>query len=227
MRKFLLGILLIVAGVFVASCDDTETYADQRNRERDSINLYLRYHDVKVISEAQFRQRYEAYQSDPTVVLTDTAKDNNEFVLFENTGVYMQIIELGCGERIKEGETVDVLCRFDEYNLLTNARGDSLQVSNNILNYSYLVDKMSVTNTYGTFTASFDSNQSLMYMVYGSTSVPNGWLVPLTYIKIGRTQTPEDRIAHLKIIVPHSEGTQSASASVYPCLYDITYQRGR
>lgn len=225
MRKLLLGISIVMAAVFMASCDDTETYADQRNRERDSINLYLRYHDVQVISEAQFKQRYEAYQSDPSVVLTDTAK--NEYVLFEKTGVYMQVIDLGCGERIKDGETVDVLCRFDEYNLLTSARGDSLQVSNNILNYSYLVDKMSVSNRYGTFTASFDREQSLMYMVYGTTSVPNGWLEPLTYIKIGRPQSADDRIAHLKLIVPHSEGTQAASSSVYPCLYDITYQRGR
>lgn len=225
MRKLLMGILVIMVAVFVASCDDTETYADQRNRERDSINLYLRYHNVQVISEAQFKQRYEAYQSDPSVVLTDTEK--NEYVLFENTGVYMQIIDIGCGEPIKEGETTDVLCRFDEYNLLVSARGDSLQLSNNILDYSYLVEKMTVTNSYGTFTASFDSNQSLMYMVYGTTSVPNGWLEPLTYIKIGRPQTATDRIAHLKLIVPHSEGTQAASSSVYPCLYDITYQRGR
>ena len=61
MRKLLMGILVIMAAVFVASCDDTETYADQRNRERDSINLYLRYHNVQVISEAQFKQRNEPY----------------------------------------------------------------------------------------------------------------------------------------------------------------------
>lgn len=225
MRKLLFGILVILGMAFVASCDDSETYADQRNRERDSINLYLRYHDVQVISESQFEERYAAYQNDPTVVLTDTAL--NEFVLFETSGVYMQIIDVGCGDVIQEGETTDVLCRFYEYNLLTSARGDSLQLSNNVLSYSYLVDKMSVTNSYGTFTASFDTSQSLMYQAYSSAAVPNGWLVPLSYIKIGRPETAEDRIAHVLLIVPHSEGTATASSSVYPCLYDLTYERGR
>ena len=31
----------------------------------------------------------------------------------------MQIVRRGCGERIKNGESVNVLCRFNEYNLLT------------------------------------------------------------------------------------------------------------
>ncbi len=211
--------------VFIASCDDTETYADQRNRENDSINMYLRYHNVQVVSESQFKQRYEAHLTDPSVVLTDTAL--NEYVLFKTSGVYMQILEEGCGDVIKEGETVDVLCRFYEYNLSTSAKGDSLQLSNNVLSYSYLVDKMSVSNNYGTFTASFDASQSLMYQAYSSTAVPSGWLVPLTYLKIGREKTAEDRKAHVKLIVPHAEGTQTASSSVYACLYDLTYQRGR
>ena len=225
MKKLLLSILVILGMASIASCDDSETYADQRKKERDSINLYLRYHNVQVISESQFEERYEAYQNDPTVVLTDTAL--NEFVLFDNSGVYMQIIDVGCGDVIQHGETVDVLCRFYEYNLLTNANGDSLQLSNNVLSYSYLVDKMSVTNSYGTFTASFDTNQSLMYLAYYSAAVPNGWLVPLTYVKVGRPESDDDRIAHVMLIVPHSEGTSTASSSVYPCLYDLTYERGR
>ena len=96
--------------------------------------------------------------------MTDVSK--NEFVLLESSGIYLQIVEKGCGEKIKDGETATVLCRFTERNLLT----DSIIATNNILYFSALVDKMSVTNTSGTFTASFDPTSSVMYQVYGRSS---------------------------------------------------------
>ena len=118
---------------------------------------------------------------------------------------------------------MSVLCRFTERNLLT----DSIQLSNDVLAYSSLVDKMNVKRSLGTFTASFVTSSSVMYSVYGSASVPSGWLVPLAYIKLGRPATADEKIAKVRIIVPHSQGQQYAMQSVYPCLYDITYERGR
>lgn len=75
----------------------------------------------------------------------------------------MQIVRNGCGEKIKDGETATVLCRFTEKNILT----DSIQLSNDILQYNSIVDKMTVTNTSGTFTASFIYGESVMNWVYG------------------------------------------------------------
>ena len=68
-----------------------------------------------------------------------------------------------------------------------------------------------------------------MYRAYGngSTTVPQGWLVPLTFINLGRYIHADDEIAKVRLIVPHDMGQAYATASVYPCLYDITYQRGR
>ena len=43
----------------------------------------------------------------------------------------------------------------------------------------------------------------------------------------GRPLSADDRIARVRIIVPSTEGTYAATMSVYPCLYDITYERGR
>ena len=34
-----------------------------------------------------------------------------------SNGIYMQVIDQGCGDYIKKGTSVDVLVRFDEYNL--------------------------------------------------------------------------------------------------------------
>lgn len=103
---------------------------------------------------------------------------------------------------------------------------DSLQSTNMIGYYISVVDKMNVTNTSGTFTATFQKGESLMYSLYGSTSVPSGWLAPFTYINLGRQDSEDNEIAHVRIIVPHTQGHSYATSGVYPCLYDITYQRG-
>ena len=90
-----------------------------------------------------------------------------------------------------------------------------------------VVDKMDVTNTSGTFTASFVAGESVMASDYGSTAVPAGWLTPLSYINVGRVTSEDDELAKVRLIVPHTQGQQYASSSVYPCYYEITYERGR
>lgn len=200
--------------LFFTACSNNETYSDKKKRERAAITQYIANHHINVISEAQF------YAQNCT---TDTAK--NEYVLFSSSGVYMQIVREGCGAKLKNGETARVLCRFTETNLKT----DSVQLSNQYNSFTYLVDKMDVTNTTGTFRASFVKGSSLMYVAYGrsgSTAVPGGWLVPFTFIKVGRPKTATDEIAKVNLIVPHTQGQAVASARVYPCLYNITYERG-
>ena len=212
MRKIQIVIFAIIGIVALASCSNSETYADQKKKERTAINKLIADSTINVISESTFNAQ------DST---TDVSK--NQYVLFESSGVYMQIIRKGCGEKIKDGETVTVLCRFNEYNLLQSA--DSVQLSN--MGISWLVDKIMVKRNSGTYTASFDKNSSLMYTAYSSAAVPNGWLIPLSYINIGRPTKEGDEIAKVKLIVPHSQGQQYASQNVYPCLYELTFQRGK
>lgn len=210
MKKLLLFIPAIVALVIIAGCNTTQTYAEQRDRENGAIGKFIADSSIKVISEAEFKAK--DYTTDV---------DANEYVLFSNTGVYMQIIHKGCGEKIKNGEVVTVLCRYSEKNILT----DSVISSNNVLLYSSIVDKMSVINTSGTFTASFVSGSSVMASRYG-TSVPGGWLAPFRYINVGRRKSAEDQIAKVKLIVPSPQGQAHASANVYPCYYTISFERG-
>lgn len=212
MKNLAFAFIAFLAIVSVASCDDTETYAEQKDRERAAINKYIVDSAINVITETEFKE--QGYK-------TDLSK--NQFVLMRNSGVYMQIVREGCGEKIKDGETSTVLCRFTERNMLT----DSLQLTNDNINFATTVDKMSVTNSSGTFTASFIAGSSVMYTFYGSASVPSGWLVPLTYIKVGRPENADEEIAKANLIVPHTQGHRYASSGVYPCYYTITYQRGR
>ena len=215
MKKLLYLLIIIAAGILAGilnSCDDGETYAEQKAKERAAINQYISDYGVTVITEAEFEAQ------DCT---TDTSK--NEFVLLGSSGVYMQIVRKGCGEQLVSGETATVLVRFTEYNLLE----DTLQLTNDILTYSSVVDVMTVSRSGNTFTGYFDANNSLMYYAYGSTSVPSGWLYPFEYVNVGRPESDDDEVTKLVLIVPHSEGHAYASSGVYPCLYYLTYQRGR
>lgn len=209
--SFLLLCLIGLTAV-ITSCNDDETYADKLKKERSAISKYIADSNVTVITEQQF------YAQDS---MTNVKK--NEFVLFTASGVYMQIVRKGVGTKLKSGETANVLVRFKERNLLT----DSLLLSNENLYYSAIVDKMSVQNKSGTFKGSFLNGESLMATYYGTTAIPGGWLVPLAYINLGRPVNEDDEIARVRLIVPSEQGTNAATQSVYPCLYDISYQRGR
>lgn len=238
MKKLLLSIIAIAALVTFAACDHNETYADQRNRELDSINAFLRNENVKVIKESEFEQRFEARKAgDKTIKLTDTDPNNNEYVLFESNGIYMQVIHDGCGDYIAKGKTQNVLCRYTEYCLANRAKicDDAITLTNDVPRFAIYTDEMSVKNTSGTFEGSFvDTNHSLLAQTYNSSyygsvsaTVPSGWLIPFSWIKIGRLITADDELAHVRLLVPHTYGTTSASASVYACLYDIRFQAAR
>src|SRR5574344_813960 len=168
MKKIAWMFLALCAVMIIASCNSGETYAEKRDKERAAIKQFIADSAINVISEDQFKQQNYT---------TDVSK--NQFVLFNSSGVYMQIVREGVGAKLADGETATVLCRFTEFNIID----DSIQLRNDILYYSSIVDKMTVTNTSGTFTATYDSNSSVMYTAYGSTSVPTGWIVPMSYIK--------------------------------------------
>ena len=221
MKKLIFPLLVLATVLFVTSCENYETYGDKKAKERAAIDRYIAKEEIKVISEAQFKAQGEK-----------TDVDANEYVKLERTGVYMQIVRQGCGDKLEANKAVNILCRFEEYNILA----DSLLASNKASFWFYnltlkgwvdgsqYVDKMNVTRTGTTITASFMEGVMLMRHP-SSSSVPSGWLVPLNYVYIGRPENENDEIAQVRLIVPHSQGTADASSSVYPCYYEITYMR--
>ena len=184
------------------SCDDYETYAEMKEREKAYINDFIREQGIKVISK-------EAFEAKGCV--TDTAQGKNEFVLFEDKGVYMQIVRKGEGRTMESGERSVFMARYLEYNI---EDGDT--ISGNL--YAATPDYFICERNEDIFKASF--TQGYMYSIYGSV-VPNGWLLPLSYIKPGR---PNDKAAKVRLIVPHGQGTSTAAQYVYPTYYEITYE---
>ncbi|MGM9693119.1 MAG: DUF4827 domain-containing protein [Alloprevotella sp.] len=222
---FLLFVFAAV-GLF-CSCDDEETYADRREKENQQIQNFLNTGvslsdgnsdtysinvpgGINVISESDFAAK--GYTTDVS---------RNEYVLFNSSGVYMQIMRKGPGKPLAEGETATVLVRYTEYDIAS-----AYVRSTNVLNaYAVMPDVMTCTNSYGTIQASFLSG--VMKNTYDTSTVPAGWLIPLKYINLGRQDSENEEVARVRVIVPSTQGQINASANVYACFYDISYTRGR
>lgn len=194
MKKLTLFFLSLLAlTISFQACDNSKTYADMLEEEKDAINDFIKDRNIKVISQSQF------YAQDSTTNL-----DENEFVQLAS-GVYMQIVDRGSdniADTVKSND--EILVKFMEYDII---RKDT-SLSN--LADAAVVDAFRYTVTSSSIAGLFLQG----YMkTYYTTAVPAGWLVPLVYVR--------DR-AHVRLIVPSKMGTQNALQTVYPYYYDIT-----
>lgn len=204
MKKTILMLGTFLGLCILVSCNDYETYADQKEKERDAINEFIAFRGINVIEEATFHAQNNT---------TSTA--NNQYVYLNNSGVYMQIVREGCGRPLENGENTELQIRFYEQSIFDTAT----VISNNSATYN--PDVMSISRTGSNFTASF--TEGVMYSYY-SASVPAGWLVPFSYIKVDPADATGN-IAKVRLIVPHTQGHSIASSNVRPYFYEITFQR--
>lgn len=213
-KLFYLSVLVYALSFSFQSCNNGKTYAEMKEEEADAINKFILDNDIKVISEKEFLEN-------------DTMTAENEFVLFDKSGVYMNIQYRGDGKILEEGR-YNISSRFIEICIkdvsdMAISAGDTLN-SNRYSPYSenFLLTVGSSTSYSASFT---NIAQSAMYEMYSTSAVPSGWLVPFAYLKMKSyiSAPPSDKIARVKLIVPHSEGTSYATQYVYPCYYEITY----
>ena len=189
---------MTVVATLWCSCDDVETYAEMKERERAYINDFIQAQNIKVITKEEFEKD------------AVTNVEENEFVLFEDKGIYMQIVRRGEGKLMEDGNRGIFMARYLEQNIET---GDTISA-----NIYASPDYFTCERKGDTFSASFTNGY--MMSIYGSSAVPGGWLVPFSYITPGR---PNDKAAKVRLILPHGEGTSLASQQVYPTYYEITY----
>ena len=205
MKKFLfLAVSLIVASVGIVSCDDDETYAEQKEREAKRIRQWIASHDIDVMSMSDFLK--DTITNNP-----DCGPDStrNEYVLFADNGVYMQIVKRGGGEVMGPDALWYMNAEFVEVYVGT---GDTMTMNH----FQHEPDKLYIKRKGGNYTASFLSG--VMANVYGTT-VPSSWIMPFPYIKPGML----GGASKVRLIVPHNQGTQTASSNVYPTFYEITF----
>lgn len=206
--KYILFMMLIAVGI--TSCDNSETYGDRKKKERNAIAKFIAQENIHVIDEATFKANGNK---------TDVKK--NEYVYLQDYGIYMQIENEGCGVRlldIPNNQQMGIICRCVEYNIEQEAISLRSDIS------TYYADEMSVYHNDAEITASFTAPSGAMYQSYGA-SVPKGWITPLYYIKVGRPSQPGENIAYVRLIVPHTQGHATASGSVLPFHYELTYQK--
>ena len=215
-------LLSLIAFFSLQSCDNHKTYGELVDEEEDAIHAFIMKNDIKVISKKEF------FEKDST-----TAK--NEYVFFEENGIYMNIEHVGEGKTILHDGEYDILSRFveisiDDIDQMGVHAGDTLvrnMYANEYPSLQLKPEEYKVTIDGESYSGKFLAGASLMYQMYDQlTAVPGGWLLPLQYVKPVRTNEAA-KWARVKLIVPHSEGTTMAMRFVYPCYYEITYNLGK
>ena len=164
MKKLTLFFLsLLACGLAFQSCDNTKTYAEMLEDEKDAIKAFIRDSSITVISQTEF------YRNDSTT-------KENEYVQLAS-GVYMNIVNKGSANLADTVKPNDqILVRFSEYSLMDK----KATISN--LGYAEVVDEFNYRVTSSSIAGQF--TQGFMLSYYGP-AVPAGWLVPLDYVRDG------------------------------------------
>ncbi|MBS7575252.1 DUF4827 domain-containing protein [Bacteroides sp. NSJ-90] len=199
MKKLTLFFLSLLAlSLGFQACDDSKTYAEMLEEEKDGINNFIKDRNIKVISQTEF------YEQDSTTKSKDRGDDVDEFVQL-TSGVYMQIVDKGSENKADTVKSNDeVLVRFMEYSILDkDTTLSNLAAAETVDAFRYTVTSSSIAGIF---------LQGYMMSYYSSPAVPAGWLVPLTYVR---------DMAHVRLIVPSKMGHQTAMQYVYPYYYDI------
>lgn len=161
MKKLTLFFLsLLACGLAFQACDNTKTYAEMLEDEKDAIDAFLKDSSFVVISQSEFYRN-------------DSMTANNEFVQLAS-GVYMQILDKGSknpADTVKAND--QILVRFSELNI------SSREITLSNLYYPELVDEFNYRVTSTSIAGQFTQGM----MLYYGPAVPAGWLVPLAYVR--------------------------------------------
>ena len=216
MKKLIfLFLSLLTAGSLFQACDDSKTYAEMLEEEKDAVERFIKDSAIHVIS-------VEEFERNDTVTKAKVNGDAyDEFVFFPSEGVYMQIIDRGTSDvndkNAYKFEDGNIICtRYEEinidsrevaaFNIPLEGFEDAGQLYANPAVFRYVK-----TDTYSAGT--FIEMDYVWASFYGSTAVPQGWLLALPYLR---------DMAHVRLIVPSKMGHSSAQQYVVPYFYNIT-----
>jgi len=199
MKKLVICFIsFVLACITFYACSDNVTYAELLDNEKKAISNFIKDNNIKVITQKEFQD---------AGCVTDVNK--NEYVQ-TTSGVYMQIVDKGSdnlGDTIKNNDMV--LARYSEYRLEKDSAA-TLVISNLDVSHVAQVDIFRYQKIGSSASGLFSSG--MMYNVYNSQTVPQGWLIPFNYIRDG---------ARVKLIVPSKMGHETAMSAVKAYFYDI------
>lgn len=217
MKKLLILFLslLAIGGIFQA-CDNSKTYAEMLEDEKNAVNQFISDSAIHVIS-------LEEFEKDTFTMAKANGDPYDEYVAFSN-GIYMQIVKR---DTITDRATVslpsnnflnnnNIIVRYLEKDIMTRELtcfnvflpeyADATQLYTNPAVFRYVND--GTYSAYGIFT------QMDYYWAsyYQTTAVPVGWLLALPYVRNG---------AHVRMIIPSKMGHSNSQQYVTPFYYDI------
>ena len=105
---FLFLSLLAAGGIFQA-CDDSKTYAEMLEDEKNAVNKFIKDKGIRIISQDEFEKND-----------TVTNLDRNEYVALSD-GVYMQIVDRGSAENKTDtfANNNEICVRYIEEDIMT------------------------------------------------------------------------------------------------------------
>ncbi|WP_417010027.1 DUF4827 domain-containing protein [Bacteroides congonensis] len=211
-KRLFLFLSLLTAGSLFQACDNSKTYAEMLEDEKNAVERFIKDSAIHVISEEQFKAN--GYKTD---------LNKNEYVSFSSNGVYMQIVDKGTLVVPDKPAAIDsfannnIICvRYAEINVDTrelaafNIPIEEYMDAGQLYAYP-AVFRYVEAETYSAGT--FIEMDYVWGQYYASTAVPQGWLLALPYLYDN---------AHVRLIVPSKMGHQSAQQYVTPYFYDIT-----
>ena len=209
MKKLIfLFLSVIAAGSLFQACDNSKTYAEMLEDEKNAVNKFIKDSAINVISLEEFERD----------TITDLSR--NEYVAFSN-GVYMQIVDRGNAEHLEDTfANNNVICaRYLEKNIASNeltcfnvVLPEYINASDyyrSPLTFRYVNENSSA---YGiVLSTPLDYDYLWTANSYG-TAIPGGWLLALPYLRDN---------AHVRLIIPSKMGHSISQQNVIPYYYDI------
>lgn len=221
MKKLVfLFLSLLTAGSLFQACDNSKTYAEMLEDEKNAVERFIKDSAIHVISVEEFER------NDTVTKAKANGDAYDEFVFFSGEGVYMQIIDRGDYDQNDKNKYkfVDgnIICtKYSEINVDTrelaafNIPMEEYMDAGQLYAYP-AVFRYVKAETYSAGT--FIQMDYVWGQYYASTVVPQGWLLALPYLRDN---------AHVRLIVPSKMGHNSAQQYVTPFFYNITEFRKR
>lgn len=190
MRKVLGLICFIIAlCVAFAACSSSETYADKLKNERKNISRFINEHNIVVLNQYPASGVFE----------------ENEYFRDPLTGVYINVIDSGNGNRASVSKRSEVNVRFD--GAMTLPTNESDTTTNN------LPGSQPISFTYGITATYSNSNTGSFDYYYLSTGIT----APLQYV---------GENARVRLIVPFASGSNFQLAAFKAMYYtQLQYTR--
>ena len=211
MKKLIfLFLSVIAAGSLFQACDNSKTYAEMLEDEKNAVNKFIKDSAINVISLEEFERD----------TITDLSR--NEYVAFYFSKRYnMQIVDRGNEDDPEDTfPNNNVICaRYLEKNIASNeltcfnvVLPEYINASDyyrSPLTFRYVNENSSA---YGiVLSTPLDYDYLWTANSYG-TAIPGGWLLALPYLRDN---------AHVRLIIPSKMGHSISQQNVIPYYYDI------